>query len=506
MKKNLLFLLLAFIAVSFTACNDDEGTDDSGKDKKAPVITWAENPDFDTLAIKKNMSAVIAIEAEAGVKSLQLDINSPALTDMILGAVGLGTSVDLAKVDLSDYAAVLSGIPYGSQVVNATSLTFDVSSLVPMIIALPNNEGDHVFDINVTDNNDKSTKCKLVFNYKKVAVDFQDVDLWKNTATVVAMNTTETMNLQYRRKGTEEWQDAVRNDDGTFAIATEWTQSKNEAGLDIQTPNTNKGIWAGITYEYQIVEGQDVAITGEYTAEKGDVIPNGDMASWITKDGDLPYPNLEDGAFWDSGNNSMSKTLCTKDEDSKNPYAKLAAKNVYGIMMASGNLFTGNFKMETITGTASFGAKYTYTARPTALKVRCHVTVGAVDAPKQNAPKIAVGLQDTARIMVCITDWQAQHGVVSGLGTPTGMWDPVSKSGLTAEEKIVAYGSLEFGKSTEGDQLVEVLIPLHYYDKDAVIPTSAFNLVIACSTSKYGDYGNGCSTNVMKVDDFEWVY
>ena len=45
-----------------------------------------------------------------------------------------------------------------------------------------------------------------------------------------------------------------------------------------------------------------------------------------------------------------------------------------------------------------------------------------------------------------------------------------------------------------------------YYDTACAAPQSSYTLVISCATSKYGDYMNGCSKNVLYVDDFEWVY
>lgn len=40
----------------------------------------------------------------------------------------------------------------------------------------------------------------------------------------------------------------------------------------------------------------------------------------------------------------------------------------------------------------------------------------------------------------------------------------------------------------------------------ATAPDGKYNIVVSCSTSAYGDYMDACTTNVMYVDDFEWVY
>ena len=45
----------------------------------------------------------------------------------------------------------------------------------------------------------------------------------------------------------------------------------------------------------------------------------------------------------------------------------------------------------------------------------------------------------------------------------------------------------------------------NYYDKETK-PSKSYKIVISCSANMYGDYMNGCSTNRLYVDDFQWVY
>ena len=518
MKRNLLFLLMAFMTLSFGACNDDTKENDDNQNGNGTItIEWATNPDFDTIAIESNMAgkAVIEIKAEAGIKSLQLNINSPALTDDVLALVGLSTSVDLATVELTaEQAAIVAGLPFGDAVKDQTAVMFDVSNLVPMILALPNNAGDHVFSIVVTDNNNKTAEKDLVFNYTEPAnLSVSDIDLWANTALVTAKGLSEDAKVQYREQGTEAWFDATANDNGTYTIAPVWNESTNETKLTVYTPAEGTGVWAGKTYEYRILEGETETFSSTFTPEgTGDIIPNGDMSSWSLKDGSLPYPNAEGDTLWDSGNNSMV-TLFKKphlcDEDESLGCAKLTSASTLGIL-ASGNLFTGKFVMASTSGTVHFGQPYTYTARPTALKLRYHATIGNVNSSNSKAGvKIEVGQPDIAVIYVAIIDWSERHPVVSGLAQNIGegSWNPATMEGLDAEkEKVIAYGLYDITTSTAGEDLVDLTIPLNFYDKDAAAPQGNYTLVISCSCSKYGDYLNGCSDNVMYVDDFQWVY
>ena len=59
---------------------------------------------------------------------------------------------------------------------------------------------------------------------------------------------------------------------------------------------------------------------------------------------------------------------------------------------------------------------------------------------------------------------------------------------------------------TPGDEMVEITMPINYYQNTAVAPQGKFNIAVSCATSAYGDFMDACTTNVMYIDDFEWVY
>ena len=511
MKRNLLFLLMAFMTLSFGACNDDTKENDDNQNGNGTItIEWATNADFDTIAIESNMAgkAVIEIKAEAGIKSLQLNINSPALTDDVLALVGLSTSVDLATVELTaEQAAIVAGLPFGDAVKDQTAVMFDVSNLVPMILALPNNAGDHVFSIVVTDNNNKTAEKDLVFNYTEPAnLSVSDIDLWANTALVTAKGLSEDAKVQYREQGTEAWFDATANDNGTYTIAPVWNESTNNAGLTVYTPAEGTGVWAGKTYEYRILEGETETFSSTFTPEgTGDIIPNGDMSNWSLKDGSLPYPNAEGDTLWDSGNNTLTfgLTLCQEDTVTKG-VACLSSGLVLGSVFTPGNMFTGDFIMSGFTGTAYFGKPYTWTARPKALKVRVKAEVGKITHTGTNDPEgeNLKDKQDKAVVFAAVVDWTAQHGVTSGLAKPTGVWHPTQYDKLD-EGAILGYASHYIEGNTNDYEEIE--IPFEWYNNTAM-PSNDYTLVISCAASYRGDYLTGCSTNKMWIDSFEWVY
>lgn len=511
MKKNLfIYLLTVLCAVNlFTACSDDDDDKDAPQgDLNAPQITWAENPNFDTTEIKENMSAVINIDVENGLKSLQLDIKSAALTNEILAAVGLSTSIDLVTIELTeDQASVIAGIPFGEKIKDATSLKFDISKLVPMIMILPNAAGNHTFSITVTDNKGKSAKKDLVFHYilPLGAAQLSEVNTWNNTAKVSVDNVRETTTVQYRRQGETDWQEATRQEDNTFLISTKWTESQNSAGLKIWTPDVKTGIWAAQTYEIAVLDaGQEVS-KATFGTSKGDAIPNGDMSEWSEKstigNKKVPYPNAANESFWDSGNNGFASTLCTNNDG----VAALTTQLLFGTVPAPGNIFVGDFDYAGMSGTAKFGKTYKWTARPKALRVRIKTNVGLIDKPGSNDPlkDELQGQQDKIRIFACVVDWTAQHGVVSGMVVPSGMWDPEQTASLE-EGAIIGYASKFITENYTEFQTIE--IPFEWYDKTAMPTADNFSLVISCANSYRGDYLTCCSTNKLWVDDFEWVY
>ena len=80
----------------------------------------------------------------------------------------------------------------------------------------------------------------------------------------------------------------------------------------------------------------------------------------------------------------------------------------------------------------------------------------------------------------------------------------ISKNSL-ALNSIIAYGSLFIDQSSTGGKMIDVQLPLNFYDTKAK-PSGLYQIVISCSTSAYGDFMAGCKSNILYVDNFEWVY
>lgn len=486
----------------------------------APSLVWpGEDMDepHDITKCGTDYEANIQITVPGGIAGLIVNITSSVLNEMGL------TELDLFNNDLG-----LPGMTSGVAIQYQKSTTFNITELVPLIASLNAAPGsEHVFEVVVTDLAGQQTTQKLTFFMPSPITYNKDADLWLNTASFALKDIpadATSVSVQYKKSTETTWQDAEVSDDKTKAtIAPVWEAATTTP--DWYTPNTvqsfqrikeGTGIFANNTYDYKLsVDGTEY--TGQFTTSTTQTIPDGNMDN-----SNLPCFTTSESAtsaFWGSGNNSTTKNLC-QPKDWQNGYrAKCqSAKAPVVSILAAGNLFTGTFRMaSTYTGEVSFGQQYEWQARPTALKVSYHATVGTVDRTDGESTKIAQNNQDKARIFFCIVDWTSRHivsstpyinalgGFISSTAKTTGAWDPETVNS-TDEGKIIGYGSMWIDTNTSGDEMATAIIKTNFYDTTAVPTAGNYSLVISCACNAYGDYFNGCSGNTLYVDDFEWVY
>lgn len=347
-----------------------------------------------------------------------------------------------------------------------------------------------------------------------------DYDLWANTVTLRVVSFTPGTTVQFGlRSSGGEWQPMAGTSQGNdFITATYAPQWEEKTTADWSTPATvlpysrlkkGTGISAGNTYDYKATVGSK-ELSGRFTADEGAPMTDGSLESWRSAQ---QFPGSGTNyTFWGSGYNPFAKELCTRDEAMPGRVGTYCAKlsatyNTLAKVPAPGNLFTGDFAIQVLGGmggNVSFGKKFAYNAHPRAVRFKYHATIGEVNY-NLHGGKIPVGEMDKARIFVCIVDWTAQQKVFAGTKAPTGTWDPETQT-EAANGPIIGYASKFIEETTQGDEMVEVILPINYYQDTAAAPDGKYNIVVSCSTSAYGDYMDACTTNVMYVDDFEWVY
>lgn len=334
-------------------------------------------------------------------------------------------------------------------------------------------------------------------------------DLWANTASFEAVVTSSASNVavHYRKQGTSEWAEAQLTagaDMSYTGVSTAvWSESTNVNGYTVYTPNTAKSIFANSAYEYQLVVDGTVVDSAVLNTSTSQSIPSASLedtslSCWTQSNTSAP--------FWGSGNNTYKSNLCTQSSRTGQDgsyCAYLKCSETLG-MLASGNIFTGTFSMSGFSGTVSFGVKYDWQARPSALKVKVWHNLGAVTTTKYSSA-IPEGDPDQGVIQAVVIDWSSQHKVTSGASEPSGVWSPENGTDASSCGKVLGYGVTYPTGKTSGSSMVELEIPIVWYDKTSK-PSSNYTLILSAATSRYGDYMNGCNTNEMYIDHFQWVY
>lgn len=160
------FRSLIFVAAAATLFVGCSKSDEQIEIPGAPTMVWEGNDLEAVHEITDPMSVQIDIAIPGGLQKLQLEIESPALTPELLGMVGLATKMELTNpaTPAMEEALKKLNIPAGSKIKGSTQLTFDISTLVPMIKALYQEDSDHNFKVIVTDAANQSISKTLRFH------------------------------------------------------------------------------------------------------------------------------------------------------------------------------------------------------------------------------------------------------------------------------------------------------------------------------------------------------
>ena len=501
----------------------------------APTVEWLGHEDLTTpveLAESGN-SADIRVSAPGGIKSMQVDITSAPLATL-LPLVNLAESMDLTSPATEEMASMLAqlGFPTPAQLLNQQHVYFQIGGLIDMlamVCAEMTETTNSDFKFTVTDNAGQETVITLKY-VKTVASPItynNDADLWANTAsfTLNIPADATSVSVQYKKSTASdtEWQTAeitgnntkaeIKPDWGTQFTAADWTTPNSVQPFWRITEGT--GVFANNTYDYKLtVDGTEYK--GQFTTKTDQIIPEGNMENTA-----LPCFILQDASktseTWGSGNNKVLSEcwLCQTDTYTFNAITSKCAKlttqtqsTISKKVLAAGNLFYGQFAQNGTGGDVRFGQEYPWEARPKALQLTYKASVGTVNYVN-SIQKIAASQPDYARIFIAIVDWSSRHTVTSKTNltgttvTVSGAWDPETTTN-PGKGEIIGYGSFWIEQGETDWQTLE--IPINFYNKENKPQAENISLVISCTCNAYGDYMNGCSDNVMYVDDFEWVY
>lgn len=128
---------------------------DRNNEGGTPTVIWQGHDIDQQYTLTKEMTIDIDITAPAGIKSLQVTIDSDLLTAELPG-MGIPVPFDLCNVDeaLGKLLSGEFGFPINDQVKNQTSISVSITPFVNLLIMFP---GKNNFILDVTDNNGVTT-------------------------------------------------------------------------------------------------------------------------------------------------------------------------------------------------------------------------------------------------------------------------------------------------------------------------------------------------------------
>lgn len=456
----------------------------------------------------------IIFSAEPVFKSSTIDIT--AIQPMVEGSsvdftIASPNAISALTVEIGGQTYDLAGSSVeGITVVKSDEKNWNVNVAKSALSLL--SAGDHILTFVATDSEGGEGDLELLVAQEGI-VPATKYDLWLNTTEAEYWDFGSDVNVEIQVSCDDgEWKsypaENVGNGCYLLKVQPEWTEGVSVGGEKIYKINKNTGIFANHTYKLRVVkDGSEIGSAGSFTTTTTQTIPNADM-----EDSSLTCfsGSSANATFWGSGNQNFA-TLCVQSSFSGmggSACAKLQSSAPVS-MLASGNLFVGTFDMVGMSGTVNFGVNYDWQARPRALRFKYHATVGTVDVATfpdaSGSTPLNKGDQDKARVYAIIADWTSRPAVTAGSAAPIGCFDPETRSQMP-QGKIIAVASIYIDKTTEGSSMITVDdVEFQYYDK-ITKPSSAYTMTIQCTNSAYGDYMCGCSSNVMYIDDFEWVY
>lgn len=308
---------------------------------------------------------------------------------------------------------------------------------------------------------------------KMVEVGMDSVNPWTYSAGVKGVTDGKgTPAFEYRKSSDSEWntwEDVTLL--GTSAMA------------DIT------GLEADTDYVVRMTNGYISSSEISFRTGKADQLPNLSFDDWSKDD---KYPNAPGSDVWDSANSSgVTITTSPSDDSVKGKAARLESLKKFGVM-AAGNIFTGSFGNFVLSGGAGASLNWgtPFSSRPLALKGYFKYSPVAIDNARKPYEDM-MGQTDQCQILMFLTDWSSTFTVNTATGTFVD---------LENDSGIIALGQLN--TSDTHSDYVEFTIPLTYRS-NVRIPTYA---VIACASSRYGDYFTGGVGSVLYIDEFEFIY
>ncbi len=359
--------------------------------------------------------------------------------------------------------------------------------------------GEYDIEFTATDSEGNVSEATMhisISEAKVIANPLPESSVWATSVTLsadIAADDATNCAIEYREKGASDW----------TRVEPELSRASTSFSVTIN------GLKPATTYEYRAVCDGYVGSTMNFTTESAEQVGNAGFEEWNTSK--APYLLYTSEMYWDSGNHgsaTLKKNVTEPDSQYKhsgNYSAKLASQYValFGIgKFAAGNAFVGKYLATDGTdGVLGFGRPFT--SRPKALRVWAKYRPVAVDYANNNVPDLPKGAMDEGIIYFALTDGSVMDSEYPEypmvVKTKNGQFFDAARR---AKGDVIAYGEHRFVGNTEGDDLVEFVIPLDYYKQDA----KSKYLIMCVAASRGGDYFCGGAGSTLWIDDVEFIY
>lgn len=315
--------------------------------------------------------------------------------------------------------------------------------------------------------------------------------------------------VEYREQGTQDWQTLP---------ASQITANADEYKAEVT------GLVPGTTYEYRMKYGAVATEVATFTTAPAQQLPNSSFDDWCssgtgTKVLWMPWAEGETG-YWDTGNRGAttvgaSNSTCVTEDG--RTFANLQSKYIV-LKFAAGNIFTGQYlATDGTNGILSFGREFN--TFPSKLQFDYKYTSSTINRTAgawNNAygEYISKGMYnqlkgqpDSCQIYIAllddyVDDADRDANTYDGKVYP---WiirtSPKSLHLFKADSpRVIAYGQLTQGNSTDGWKTEEIELNYRYTDR-----TPKYIMVVA-SSSKYGDYFTGGDASLLQLDNVKLLY
>lgn len=395
------------------------------------------------------------------------------------------------------------------EITSDSTASMDFTPLLPKL-----ETGSYEFNFEVSDSKGKSNTA--TFQLSIIDADVMTLnmpsgtsgDVWARHARLGGQWMTESqpgnLQIRYREKGTTGW---------TSVPASEIITNKAQFYASIDN------LEAETTYEYQALSVKDGAEVPAniltFTTETAASLPNSSFDEW---DGSSPWAagSEDKDKFWDTGNGAASIAGLTLTQSSdlrpsgvskgKSAFLKSQYAKAFGIadVFAAGNIFTGKFGGIVGTSGADMTFGQPYTSRPQKLKGYYKYNSKTIDWDKKGGLS---GKEDRFHIYIILTD--GSHYLNT---TDQSTFFDMNKIKRGEDSHVIAFAELtneEFDEqgnditpSVKMNDYKAFEITLKYF-KEKAKPS---HIIVAASSSKYGDYYTGGIGSELYIDEFELVF